>query len=59
MFSKAGFDIRIGTLLSQIHQPQEFVLNSGRKLVLVPLQRKGNRIGVENFDACMVLLNND
>lgn len=59
MFSKAGFDIRIGTLLSEIHQPQEFVLNSGRKLVLEPLQRKGNRIGVENFDACMVLLNND
>jgi glutamate--cysteine ligase len=33
--------------------------SGGEKLTLEPIQRKGNRVGLEGFDPCAVLLNND
>ena len=39
--------------------PTEIELPDGGKLLLEPLVRKGNRLGVEGFDPCVVLLNND
>ena len=59
IFSKAGFDIRIGSLLPDLHKPHEIKLASGKHLLLEPIQRKGNRVGVTDFDACTILLNND
>ncbi len=59
IFSKAGFDIRIGSLLPELHKPHEVKLTSGRKLLLEPIIRNGNRVGVAGFDACTILLNND
>ena len=32
---------------------------SGEKLTLEPIQRKGNRVSLEGFDPCAVLVNND
>jgi glutamate--cysteine ligase len=51
--------VRIGTLLPDITAPTEIKLPDGAKLKLEPLQRKGNRLFVGEFDPCVVLLNND
>jgi glutamate--cysteine ligase len=55
----AGMKTRIGTLIPDIEKPTEVDLPDGSKLLLEPLIRKGNRVGVEGFDPCVVLLNND
>lgn len=56
---KAGFAVRMGSLIEDLKEPQEIVLPSGRSIRLEPIQRKGDRIGVENFNPCFILLNND
>ncbi len=55
----AGMIVRIGSLLSDLTAPADIELPGGGKLRLEPLERKGNRIGVDGFDPCVVLLNND
>jgi glutamate--cysteine ligase len=55
----AGLDVRIGSLLRDITAPTEIKLANGAKLVLEPLQRRGNRIAVDGYEPCVVLLNND
>ena len=56
---QAGMKVRIGTLLPDIDQPTEIEVPGGGKLLLEPLQRKGNRVLLDGFDPCVVLLNND
>ena len=55
----AGMNVRIGSLLPELTAPTEIELPNGGKLTLEPLKRSGNRIGVEGFDPCVALLNND
>lgn len=55
----AGFELRIGTLQEEITGPTTIQLESGRSLVLEPVQRQGNRLGMTDFNPCMILLNND
>ena len=55
----AGMNVRIGSLLPGLDAPMEVDLPNGKKLKLEPLQRKGNRLGLDGFDPCVVLLNND
>jgi len=55
----AGFTVRIGSLIPDLAGPVEVETAAGEKLTLEPLQRRGNRVGVEGFDPCAVLLNND
>ena len=55
----AGLTVRIGSLIPDLQGPTEVTTSAGEKLLLEPLQRKGNRVGVEGFDPCAVLLNND
>ena len=55
----AGLMVRIGSLLPEITQATTIELATGGSLTLEPLVRKGNRIGVADFDPCVVLLNND
>jgi glutamate--cysteine ligase len=55
----AGVNVRIGSLLREITAPTEVRLDSGAKLKLEPLERRGNRVVVNGFDPCAVLLNND
>lgn len=55
----AGLQVRIGSLLPDLTAPTDIELPDGGKLRLDPLVRDGNRIGVDGFDPCMVLLNND
>ncbi len=56
---QAGMNVRIGTLLPEITEPTPFILPEGQTLLLEPCIRTGNRIGLKDFDPCVVLLNND
>ncbi len=59
MITTAGFSVRIGSLSSEITEPTTLNLDSGRQLVLEPLVRNGDKIGVGDYFPCAVLLNND
>jgi len=54
-----GMNVRVGTLLPEISKASTIDLPNGSSLILEPVQRKGNRLVLENFDPCAVLLNND
>ncbi|MEI7612534.1 MAG: glutamate--cysteine ligase [Betaproteobacteria bacterium] len=54
-----GLDVRIGSLLPDIAEPTPVNLPNGTFLLLEPLVRKGHRLGLEGFDPCAILLNND
>jgi len=56
---QAGMNVRIGSLLPEITAPTELKLPNDGSLLLEPLVRKGNRLGLANFDPCVVVLNND
>lgn len=56
---QAGMHVRIGSLLPEIKAPTPIELSGGTKLLLEPLERKGNRLVVGDFDPCVVILNND
>ncbi|KTD51256.1 glutamate--cysteine ligase [Legionella quateirensis] len=59
IFIKAGFIVRIGSLDPEIKSPTEVVLENGDSLLLEPLRRQGDRVGLEDFNPCFLLLNND
>ena len=56
---KAGYVVRIGSIIPGLAEPQAFELPSGKKLLLEPLQRDGDRVFVDGFKPCLVLLHND
>lgn len=55
---KAGFDVRVGSLLEEL-QPDEVELPSGRRVRLERVVRNGNRLGIDGYTPCLILLNND
>jgi len=55
----AGLTVRIGSLIPDLAGPTELETSGGEKLVIEPIVRRGNRVGLEGFDPCAVLLNND
>jgi glutamate--cysteine ligase len=55
----AGLTVRIGSLIPELQQPMEVESSGGEKLLLEPIVRRGNRVGVEGFDPDGVLVNND
>jgi len=59
IIKQAGMRVRVGSLLPEITQPTPIVLPSGGNLTLEPLVRRGNRLGLADYDPCVVLLNND
>jgi glutamate--cysteine ligase len=57
-----GLNVRVGSLLPEITAPTVLDLPDGHTLTLEPLQRigtDGRRLGLEGFDPCAILLNND
>jgi len=56
---QAGMRVRIGSLIPELREATPVDLPSGEKLMLEPIVRSGRRVGVDGFDPCMVLLNND
>ncbi len=59
LMHKAGFDVRIGSLMTDLTEPTNVELDSGRSLRLEPLVRDGNQVGVADFRPCALILNND
>lgn len=56
---QAGLDVRIGSISPEIFEPTYLETHDGRSLLLEPVIRRGNRLVLEDFDSCAVLLNND
>lgn len=59
IFIKAGFIVRLGNLDESVQSSVEIETENGETLLLEPLVRKGNRVGLIDFDPCLLLLNND
>ena len=59
ILKQAGMRVRVGSLLPEITAATAFQLPGGNALTLEPLVRRGNRLGLDGFDPCVVLLNND
>ena len=59
ILERAGLTVRIGSLIPDLPGPTEVESAGGEKLLLEPIQRRGNRVGLEGFDPCGILLNND
>lgn len=56
ILEKAGFDVRIGSLLNDA---SDITLKNGEVIPVKPLFREGNKIAIENFMPEIILLNND
>ena len=54
-----GVEVRIGSLSDEVREPVTLDLPEGERLLLEPIERTGNRVGVAGFSPCVVLLNND
>lgn len=59
IITRAGYEVHIASLNPDITETTEIKLPSGNTLTLKPIVRKEQRVGVDNFFPCAVLLNND
>ncbi len=59
ILEEAGLQVRIGSLIPDLKEPITVETAAGEKLLLEPVVRRGNRVGVEGFDPCAILNNND
>lgn len=59
IIGRAGFRVRVGSLLPDLKEPMTVDLPSGRSVFLEPIERDGNRVRVGDFSPCSILLNND
>jgi glutamate--cysteine ligase len=56
---QTGLNVRLGSLNPEVTAPTKIDLPDGQSLVVEPLQRKGRRLTIGDFDPCAILLNND
>jgi glutamate--cysteine ligase len=56
---QAGMRVRLGSLIPDLASATVVELPNGGSLTLEPIVRTGRRVGLADFDPCMVLLNND
>ncbi len=59
ILENAGYEVQIGSLLPDLEEPMEIELPSGNALTLKPIRRQEDKVGVDDFFPCAVLLNND
>lgn len=59
ILKRAGFDVRIASLIEGLTEPLIQTLPSGREVMLEPLIRENNRVGVKDYFPCCIILNND
>ncbi len=59
LLTGAGFEVRIGSVDPEAREIQNLTSASGHRLRIEPALRTGARIQLEDFDPCVVLLNND
>lgn len=58
MISHAGYTVRVGSIAPDA-ETISIDLPSGSSLLIEKTQREGNHVKLDDFDPCMVLLNND
>ena len=56
---QAGMRVRVGSLIPELTSATTIDLPGGGALTLEPIVRRERRVGLADFDPCMVLLNND
>jgi glutamate--cysteine ligase len=56
---KTGLTVRIGSLIPDLAEPLALDLPDGQVLKLEPVRREGDRLVLDGFDPCAILLNND
>lgn len=59
IIDKAGFEVRLGSLIPDLKETLTIKLESGAEVNLEPVERQGNTIRVGDFIPDMILLNND
>ena len=59
IFRQSGMNVHVGSLSPEVTEPKTLELIDGNSLTLEPLVRTGNRLGVADFDPCVIVLNND
>jgi len=59
LLATPGLEVRVGTLAPEAIAPSTISLPGGERLTVEPVRRHGDRVGLEGFDPCIVLLNND
>ncbi|MBF8269069.1 MAG: glutamate--cysteine ligase GshA [Gammaproteobacteria bacterium] len=59
IIERAGFAVRIGSIIPGLETSMRIELKSGRTILLEPLQRNGDEVHVGDFRPDLVLLNND
>ena len=59
IFHMAGLNVRIGSINPEIKESTTIDLPNGDCVTLEPVIRTKRRLGLENFDPCTILLNND
>ncbi|MEI7443945.1 MAG: glutamate--cysteine ligase [Burkholderiales bacterium] len=59
LLRQTGLTVRLGSLNPEITEPTRFELPDGQALTVEPLVRANGRVGLEGFDPCAILLNND
>ncbi|WP_137923766.1 glutamate--cysteine ligase [Cupriavidus sp. 2SB] len=59
ILSRAGLEVRLGTMNAEIAAATRFDLGDGQHVTLEPLVLNGGRLCLADFDPCIVLLNND
>ncbi len=59
ILNQAGYNTRIGSLLTNLEASQTIELPSGKQLTLEPITREDNKLYLEGFKPCVILLNND
>ncbi len=58
---QTGLDIRLGSLSDKAAQSSSITLPDGSTVVVEPVKRinSGRRVGLDDFNPCIILLNND
>ncbi|MCX7120661.1 MAG: glutamate--cysteine ligase [Gammaproteobacteria bacterium] len=59
ILERAGFHVRIASLIPDLIEPLKQLLPSGREIILEPLIRENDRVGVKDYFPCCIILNND
>ncbi|MDA0275518.1 MAG: glutamate--cysteine ligase [Proteobacteria bacterium] len=59
ILGQTGLEVRLGSLNPEVTGPTELETASGKKLTVEPLKRSGTRLGLEGFDPCAIVVNND